>query len=71
MQAMKVNRPLNWLMKKRDEVQVVVEYHLVERGVQFREVVDLLHVVEQYDHDDNHRDGEEVGRKELAEYVAV
>ena len=45
--------------------------HLVERGVQFREVVDLLHVVEQYDHDDNHRDGEEVGREEFPQYVAV
>lgn len=57
--------------EERDEIQVVVEYHLVERGVQFREVVDLLHVVEQYDHDDNHRDGEEVGREEFPQYVAV
>ena len=54
-----------------DEVQVVVEDDVPQRGVQLREVVDLLHIVEQHHDDDDHRDGEEVGRKELAEYVAV
>ena len=54
-----------------NEVQVIVEDDVPERGVQLREVVDLLYIVEQHHDDDDHRDGEEVGRKELAEYVAV
>lgn len=54
-----------------DEVEVIGEQHLLERRVRLGEVVDLLHVVEDDDDDDDHRDGEEVGREELAEYVAI
>ena len=57
--------------EERDEIQVIVENDRLERRFRFRKVVDLLHVVEQYDHDDNHRDGEEVGREEFPQYVAV
>ena len=54
-----------------DEVEVVVEDDRFQGCVQLREVVDLLHVVEDHHDHDDHGDGEEIGRQELAQYVTV
>ena len=53
------------------EVEVVVEDDGLDRRLQLREVVDLLHIVEDHHHHDDHRDGEKVGFQEFSDDVSV
>ena len=72
MTAINVKRPRGELVDKvGDKVQIVVEEDGRQRRVHLCEVINLLHIVEDDHHHDNHGNSHDIVAEELAHDVAV